>query len=126
MSANKPDIFTYATFDIQALCQLASGLRNNTACTCNRDQIPASGGFNWAIFISFKDGMEWVFRSPRTGYGTISREVASKLLDSEATTLKYVRGNSDIRVPHVHSHRSVLSAVDRIKTNSCLQLNQRQ
>lgn len=32
-------------------------------------QTPASGSLNWAITISFEDGVDWIFRSPRTYYG---------------------------------------------------------
>ena len=98
-------ILTYAEFDVQALCRLASDFPQNAACTCDTNQVPASGSFNWAVFITFEDGVEWVLRSPHAGYGAMSLEITSKLLDSEAATLKYVKKNSDIPVPNVYSYR---------------------
>jgi hypothetical protein len=53
----KPDIFTYAEFDIQALRRKASTLRRGVSCACDLGQRPAPGSFNWAIFISFEDGV---------------------------------------------------------------------
>lgn len=102
--ARKSPVFTYADFDIQALCQLCNNLRQNVACTCDINQVPASGGFHWAIFVTFEDGIEWVLRSPHTGYGSMPMEINSKLLESEAATLKYVSKNSDIPVPDVYSY----------------------
>ncbi|KAJ5100765.1 Aminoglycoside phosphotransferase [Penicillium angulare] len=54
-STLKPDIFTYADFDLQALCCHASTLRQGVPCACEPAQRPASGSFNWAIFVSFED-----------------------------------------------------------------------
>ncbi|KAB8278747.1 RNase H domain-containing protein [Aspergillus minisclerotigenes] len=105
-SNRRHDIFTYAEFDIQGLCRLASSLRQGSTCQCDVNQVPKSGSFNWAIYITFDDGIEWVLRSPHTGYGSISKEISSKLLESEAATLNYVRRNSDIPVPHVYSYSS--------------------
>ncbi len=62
------------------------------------------GSLNWVIFISFDDGVDWVFRSPRSGPHAIVSDVsARKLLISEATTLKYLRRNSALPVPEVFS-----------------------
>ncbi|KAJ5227976.1 hypothetical protein N7489_008684 [Penicillium chrysogenum] len=104
MSPNsKPDIFTYADFDLQALCRQASKLRQGVSCACDPDQRPASGSFNWAIFISFEDRVRWVFRSPhhRT---FMPMEMGIKLLASEAATLRYLRAYSDIPVPEVYDY----------------------
>ncbi|KAB8264394.1 hypothetical protein BDV32DRAFT_135311 [Aspergillus pseudonomiae] len=73
--------FSIVTFDLQALCRLASRLRQGSTCRCDVNQVPESGSFNWAIYIVFEDGIQW-------------------LLESEAATLSYVRRNSDIPVPH--------------------------
>ncbi|KAJ9490536.1 hypothetical protein VN97_g2719 [Penicillium thymicola] len=83
MSPNpKPEIFTYADFDHQALCIRASALRQGVSCACDPDQRPASGSFNWAIFISFED----------------------RLLASEAATLRYLRAFSDIPVLEAYDY----------------------
>lgn len=58
------EIFRYANFDVQPLCHLASELRQGKNCSCDMNQLPAGGSFNWAIFLSFDDGVEWGFRSP--------------------------------------------------------------
>ncbi|KAE8396791.1 kinase-like domain-containing protein [Aspergillus pseudonomiae] len=99
----KPDIFTYADFDLEALCRRASALREGVSCVCDPDQRPCSGSFNWAIFISFEDGMRWVFRSPHTRE-FMPMELGMKLLASEAATLRYLRAHSDVPVPEVYDY----------------------
>lgn len=99
----KPNIFTYAEFDIQALRRQASTLRRGISCVCDPGQRPASGSFNWAIFISFEDGVRWVFRSPHTRT-FMPIEMGIKLLASEAATLRYLGAHSDIPVPEVYDY----------------------
>ncbi|KAE8149431.1 kinase-like domain-containing protein [Aspergillus avenaceus] len=104
MSPNSaPEIFTYADFDLQALCRRARTLRQGVSCVCNPDQQPNSGSFNWAIFITFEDGIRWVFRSPhhRT---FMPIELGMKLLASEAATLRYLKAHSDVPVPEVYDY----------------------
>lgn len=104
MSPNlKPDIFIYADFDLQALCCQASRLRQGVSCVCDPDQRPASGSFNWAVFILFEDGVRWVFRSPHPRT-FMPIEMGMKLLASEAAVLRYLRAHSDIPVPEVHDY----------------------
>lgn len=101
----KSAIFTYADFDLQALCRKASMLRQGIPCACNPDQRPDSGSFNWAVFISFEDGVRWVFRSPRLGiHATMDSEYQMKLLATEAATLRYLKTHSDIPVPEVYNY----------------------
>jgi hypothetical protein len=65
--------------------------------------MPKSGSLNWVIFISFDDGIEWVFRSPKSGlYGFYSDETSSKIIMSEASTLMYLRAYTSIPVPEVY------------------------
>ncbi|KAK6832204.1 hypothetical protein RU639_002797 [Aspergillus parasiticus] len=99
----KPDIFTYAEFDLQALCRRASTLRQSMPCVCDPGQRPASGSFNWAIFISFEDGVRWIFRSPHPRT-FMPMERGIKLLASEAATLRYLKAHSDIPVPEVYGY----------------------
>jgi hypothetical protein len=104
MSENpKPSIFTYADFDLQALCRQASMLRHGISCACDPDQRPASGSFNWAIFLSFEDTVRWVFRSPHHR-AFMPMDMGGKLLASEAATLRYIRAHSDIPVPEVYAY----------------------
>ncbi|KAM4058385.1 phosphotransferase enzyme family protein [Hirsutella rhossiliensis] len=60
-----------------------------------------SGALNWAILLKFDDGVEWVFRSPRTRYAVVGDTAACRLLASEAATLKYIRKHTSIPVPEV-------------------------
>jgi hypothetical protein len=99
------NIFLHAKFNLQALLRLAERLRNRP-CSCNLSQKPLSGSLNWVIFLTFDDGVEWLFRSPRTYYG-LDEEIAGRLLASEAATLKYIKENSSIPVLEVFSYRSV-------------------
>lgn len=97
-------VFHYGDFDPNALCHIASELRRGSRCFCNLNQIPARGGFNWAILIQFEDGLEWVFRSPVKNHPELSNECVTKLLSSEAATLKFLKHYTDIPVPYVFSH----------------------
>ncbi len=61
---------------------------------------------NWVIFFSFDDGLDWVFRSPRTGqHAIVSDESAQKMLLSEVATLKCLKENTSIPIPEVYSFR---------------------
>ncbi|KAJ5584205.1 Aminoglycoside phosphotransferase [Penicillium hispanicum] len=99
----KPHVFNYADFDIQALCRQASVLRQGIPCVCDSDQRPASGSFNWAVFVTFEDKVRWVFRSPHPRT-FMPMEMGIKLLASEAATLRYLRAHSDIPVPEVYDY----------------------
>ncbi|OJJ89569.1 uncharacterized protein ASPGLDRAFT_63040 [Aspergillus glaucus CBS 516.65] len=79
-----PPIFTYAKFDVQALCRRETALRDEIECACDVNQHPASGSFNWAIRISFEDGTRWFLR--------------------EAATLQYIKASSDIPIPDVYDY----------------------
>ena len=98
-------VFKYAKFNLLALCHLASKLRGGQSCICDTSQIPACGSFNWAILVSFVDGIEWVLRSPRDHGAIKSIETNLLLLASEAATLKYIKANSIIPVPEVFAYR---------------------
>ncbi|GFF89456.1 hypothetical protein IFM47457_09794 [Aspergillus lentulus] len=100
----KPAIFRNAKFNVEALCRQASALRQGIVCTCDMNQRPAMGSFNWAIFVSFEDGIQWVLRSPHNL--AASSELSLKLLASEAATLRYLRLKSDIPVPEVYGYSS--------------------
>ena len=98
-------IFKYANFSVSALCCLASQLYERQACICDTSQVPACGSFNWAIRLSFVDGVEWVLRSPRDDGAIQSNKTNSLLLASEAATLRYIKANSAIPVPEVFAYR---------------------
>lgn len=97
-------IFSCAKFNLDALLSLAGGLRGRR-CTCDVAAAPKIGCMNWAIFVKFDDGLDWVFRSPRSGYYAIpSDESAQKMLLSEVATLKFLR-NTSVPVPEMYSFR---------------------
>lgn len=98
-------LFSYASFNVNALCDLATRTRNGLVCSCDLYQRPASGSFNWAISILFEDGVEWILRSPRRDTTLTARELSAKLLASEAATLKYLRLRTNIPVPELYSYR---------------------
>ncbi|KAG9503782.1 hypothetical protein J7337_003739 [Fusarium musae] len=97
----RPKVFAYATFGLDALISLASKLRGQSY-TVDATTKPKAGSTHWVIFVTFEDGVEWVFRPPRSGLSAIiTEESASKLLISEAVTLKYLRNLDSIPVPEV-------------------------
>lgn len=98
----KASIFTYALFDVAALLSIAQGIRGKT-CTCDYFQHPKSGSLNWVIFITFEDGVERGFRSPRE-FG-LQSGTASEVLLSEVATLEYLEEVDSIPVPRVFSYR---------------------
>ena len=122
-SYKKAKIFDYANFDVSALCSLATRLRGGLFCDCDQSQTPLAGSLNWAITLSFNDGVEWIFRSPWEGAVSCPKS-RSSLLASEAATLKYLKANSTIPVPEVFAYRfdshhcSALTPIDSIKLNS--------
>ncbi|KAF7552499.1 hypothetical protein G7046_g7388 [Stylonectria norvegica] len=98
-----PKIFAYARFDLDALLSLATRLRGRP-CTADEVVRPKTGSLNWVIFITFDDAIEWAFRSPRIGHGMgLTNESASKMLVSEASTMKYLGNRSTVPVPEVYS-----------------------
>lgn len=96
-------VFLYAKFNLPALLHLAGQLRD-MLCSCDESQRPESGALNWAIILSFEDGVEWIFRSPRRCRG-IFPETTAMLLESEIAAMKYVKLNSSIPVPEVFDYR---------------------
>ncbi len=88
-----------------ALCRLASKLRGGQDCSCDTSQTPAEGSFNWAMFLSFDDGIEWVLCSPRDDAAFRSDGIDLLLLASEAATLMYIRANTTVPVPEVFAYR---------------------
>ena len=99
-----PRVLWHEKFNLPALLDRASRLRN-VPCFCDLPRRPISGGLNWVIFLTFEDGVEWVFRSPTTGDYKLSLEDAGELLESEVATLKYLKLNSSIPVPDVFDYR---------------------
>jgi len=106
-TGEKPKVFFYADFNLGNLIQLAERLRGRP-CTCDASQTPKAGAYNFAIFLSFDDGVEWVFRAPSALHAPPGN-ITERLLASEAATLKYVRKHTTIPVPEVFHYRYVFS-----------------
>lgn len=96
-------VFQYSKFEVSAICRLAGEMRK-LSCTCDLNQRPMRGGYNWAVFILFADGIQWVLRSPAHNHPDLSERSAIKLLLSEAATLRYLKIYTDIPVPDVYSY----------------------
>lgn len=104
------NIYEHARFNLQALRSLANELRPGHSCACDVSQRPKKGGYDWAIFLDFNDGVQWVFRVPLESRGTmIPPDLGAELIRSEVATMKYVAMNTDIPVPAVFAYRSVYS-----------------
>ena len=101
---SRPNIFQYAKFNFEALLSLAKKLRG-LPCICDESQLPKSGSMNWVIFLTFDDGVQCVFRSPRFDTSMFSDETASRILISEASTLEYLDAHCSIPVPKVYAYR---------------------
>lgn len=100
----KPKIFRHSHFNIDALLALAGAIRNQP-CLCDTSKPPLAGSLNWAVVVTFNDGVEWIFRSPRPPrHGGPSDDLASDLVASEVATLKYIRSHSSIPVPEVFAY----------------------
>ncbi|KOC16704.1 hypothetical protein AFLA70_729g000230 [Aspergillus flavus AF70] len=106
MTNKQPEanIYAHASFDLTALLSIARAIRQKN-CTCDESQRPKSGSLNWAIFVVFEDGVEWVFRSPRKAFGLEARTATEALL-SEVATLEYLAKNGCIPIPRVFSYCS--------------------
>lgn len=103
-------IYYFASFNLEALLSLSEQIRGRK-CTCDVTAMPKCGCLNWVIFVTFDDGIEWVFRSPMAGRNKIySDETSSKIVDSEASTLMYLKTHTSIPVPEVYSYRQVPQA----------------
>jgi hypothetical protein len=69
--------------------------------------MPKCGSLNWVIFLCFQDGVEWGFRSPKSGLDSFySDETTSKVLVSEASALLYLKANTSIPVPEAFSYHT--------------------
>ncbi|KAF4458555.1 RNase H domain containing [Fusarium albosuccineum] len=95
-------IVAFAKFNLDALLSLATQLRGGRPCTTDVSKRPKAGSLNWVILITFDDGIEWVFRSPRRSM-SIKTKSHYKMTISEASTLKYLGKHSSVPVPEVYS-----------------------
>lgn len=100
-----PKPYLIPKFSLEALLTLASSLRNRP-CTCDMSKPPMSGSMNWAIIVTFDDGVDWILRSPHSGIRAVIDETyACKMLASEAATIRYIRSHTSVPVPEVFAFR---------------------
>lgn len=96
-------IFAYAKFNLDALLSPVTKLRGQP-CVVDKLMRPKTGSLNWAIFLVFDDGVEWVFRSPRRS-AIITDPSVLKMVISEASTLMFLKTHTSVPVPDVYSFR---------------------
>lgn len=102
-------LFTHAEFDLSELLLLARKCRlarehRDVLCSCDKSRRPESGSLNWAIFLLFEDGIEWVLLSPlKSDY--ISAATTAKLLESKVATMKFLRNKSSVPVPDIYDFK---------------------
>lgn len=95
-------IFSHGFFDLDALLALASQLRDGIPCTADKDERPKEGCLNWAIFLTFSDGVQWVFRVPRID-ANLTDTSLEKQMASEVATMQYLKKNTFVPIPEVFS-----------------------
>ncbi|KAJ3487425.1 hypothetical protein NLG97_g6414 [Lecanicillium saksenae] len=99
-------VFKYARFDLDALLSLAAQIRGQPCC-CDVTRAPKAGSMNCVMFISFEDGLDRVFRSPKTGaHAIMSDESARKMLLSEVATLRFLRRRTAVPGPEVQCEQN--------------------
>ena len=73
---------------------------------CKVDPNPASGSFNLIFFINFDDGEIWVLKISGNGHSRCWDEFAAGALESEALTMRWIKGKTTIPVPEVYGFDS--------------------
>jgi hypothetical protein len=96
-------MFFYAKFNLSVFFHLAKQFRD-ILYFCNKSKRLESGALNWVIVLSFKDNMEWIFRSPRKYYN-ISPEIIIRLFKSKIIIIKYIKLNNLIFILKVFDYR---------------------
>lgn len=91
-----------AEVDLDALLALAERLHGRP-CRYDKKQKRMVGCMNWAITVSFDDGIDWIFRSPTPN--TFTDEMAASLLESEVATTQCVAERTTIPVPTIFAYR---------------------
>ncbi|KAL6722032.1 hypothetical protein ACLMJK_001137 [Lecanora helva] len=67
---------------------------------------PLSGSYNLAFRIVFRDGVEWLMKIPANGYVGAWDSLSASALKSEALTMRYIKGRSQIPVPRVYCYNN--------------------
>ena len=78
---------------------------------CKVDPNPASGSFNLIFFINFDDGENWVLKLPGNGHPRCWDRFAAEALESEALTMRWIKGKTTIPVPEVYGFDSSMDNI---------------
>ncbi|KIX00111.1 uncharacterized protein Z518_10248 [Rhinocladiella mackenziei CBS 650.93] len=89
----------YLKFDLEALCEIATS--TGPSISPVREVEKLEGGFSKALRVQKEDGMELVAKIPCPIAGPARYTTAS-----EVAVLEYVRGYTNIPVPHVYAWSS--------------------
>ena len=73
---------------------------------CKVDPNPACGSYNLIFFVEFDDGKIWVLKLSANGHPRCWDEYAARALESEASTMRWIRGKTTIPVPEVYGFNS--------------------
>ena len=73
---------------------------------CRVDPNPACGSYNLIFFVEFDDGKMWVLKLSANGHPRCWDEFAASALESEAFTMRWIRGKTTIPVPEVYGFNS--------------------
>ena len=73
---------------------------------CKVDPNPACGSYNLIFFIEFDDGKVWVLKLSANGHPRCWDKFAAEALESEAFTMRWIRGKTTIPVPEVYGFNS--------------------
>ncbi|OAA63577.1 Protein kinase-like domain protein [Niveomyces insectorum RCEF 264] len=96
----KPKIFSNAQFNVGRLLALAERLHGQP-CRCDQGQRPFAGSMNWAIVLTFDNGIQWIFRSPLPG--VFSDDFVAKIITSEVVTTRCILARSSVPVPEIYA-----------------------
>lgn len=76
-------------------------LLNPLDMCCSISPIPKCGSYNLAYLVTFMDGVQWVARVPGHGHAGRWGELEKRKMDSEYSTMRYVRARTAIPIPDV-------------------------
>lgn len=77
--------------------------------TCEVVEPPLSGSFNLVYVLEFNDGVKWVARFPIQG--TRMKEADIDRMNTDYSTLKYIRKKCNIPAPEVYAWETTCSTV---------------
>ena len=101
MEAGETANAKFESLDRRKICRYVSSLRAEQSCIIS-DQF-THGGFNLVIEIVFDDGVFWI---ARIRFDTDLADHQRRIMESEISTMQYVREHTTIPVPELHASDS--------------------